>query len=74
MATTPLKNAATEKIEDGLHAAKRFVQHRAHDLEDLRDAAGLKIRRAPLTSVALALGAGVLLGVALGSLRRTPHA
>jgi hypothetical protein len=71
MATnTSLKTATTERIEDGLHAAKKFAQHRAHDLEDIRDGAGLKIRRAPLTSVALELGAGVLLGAALASFRR----
>lgn len=61
-----LKSLATDTVEDGLHAARRTVTRRIHDLEDLRDAATYRIKRAPFAAVATALGAGMLLGVVFG--------
>lgn len=71
MATKTLTEKTAQRIGDGLHNVRRFAVNKAHDLEDFRDATGLKIRRAPFASVALALTAGVLLGFAVGSLRRS---
>jgi ElaB/YqjD/DUF883 family membrane-anchored ribosome-binding protein len=65
-----LKARASEAIEDGVHAAKRAVTRGAHEIEDLRDAAAYRVRRAPLGSIALAAGAGLFLGIVLGRLGR----
>lgn len=65
-----LKMLASDALEDGVHAAKRAMTHGMHDLDDLRDSAAYRIKRAPLMTVGLALGAGILLGVALGRIRR----
>jgi ElaB/YqjD/DUF883 family membrane-anchored ribosome-binding protein len=65
-----LKTLASDAVEDGVHAAKRAVTRGAHQVEDLRDATVSRVRKAPLMSIALAAGAGLLLGVVLGSLRR----
>ena len=69
MSYADLKTTATEKLDDGLHAAKRVIKQRAHDLEDLRDAAALQVRRAPLQTVAIAAGAGLVLGFVVGRTR-----
>jgi ElaB/YqjD/DUF883 family membrane-anchored ribosome-binding protein len=54
---------ASDAVEDGVHAAKRAVTRGARTLEDLRDTAGYRIKRAPFAAVGLAFGAGVLLGM-----------
>jgi hypothetical protein len=65
-----LKTLASDAVEDGVHAVTRVITHRLHELEDLRDSAAYRIKRAPLVAVGLALGAGVLLGVVFGRLGR----
>ena len=57
-----LKTLASDAVEDGVHAAKRAVTHGLHDLEDLRDSAAHRIKRAPLLTVGLAFGVGIALG------------
>lgn len=57
-----LKTLAADALEDRMHAAKRTITRTVRDLEDLRDSAAGRVRKAPLTSVGLALGAGILLG------------
>lgn len=52
---------ASDAVEDGVHAAKRAVTRGARTLEDLRDTAGYRIKRAPFAALGLAFGAGVLL-------------
>jgi ElaB/YqjD/DUF883 family membrane-anchored ribosome-binding protein len=69
MAFADLKTVATEKIDDSVQAAKRVIRQRTNDLEDLRDAAALKIRRAPIQTVAIAASAGILLGFVIGAAR-----
>ena len=69
MASADQKTVATEKIHDRVQAAKRVIRQRTNDLEDLRDAATLKIRRAPIQTVAIAAGAGILLGFVIGATR-----
>ena len=67
-----LKTLATDAVEDGVHAARRAMTRGTREYEDLRDAAIGRVRRAPLGALALAAGAGLLLGMALGRLRRRP--
>ena len=42
----------------------------ARDIEDLRDEAAYRVKRVPLMSIALATGAGLLLGIAFAWLGR----
>lgn len=65
-----LKTLAADAVEDGMHAAKRAITRRMHDLEDLRESAAYRVKRAPLLAVGLAAAGGILLGVALGRLGR----
>jgi ElaB/YqjD/DUF883 family membrane-anchored ribosome-binding protein len=66
MPVTDLKSTAADKLDESMHAMKRVVRQRTHDLEDLRDAAALKVRRSPLQAVAIGLGSGLLLGFVMG--------
>jgi len=65
-----LKAVASDAVEDGVHAAKRAITHGLHDLEDLRDSAAYRIKRAPLMTVGLAFGVGILLGAVVGRIAR----
>lgn len=61
------QDTAADAVRQVEHLAKeaRVLKTRAvHDLEDLRDAASLRMRRAPLKTAATAFGAGVLIGAA----------
>ena len=63
-----LKSLATDAVEDGVHAAKRAitsVKRRVEDLEDLKDEAVHRMKRQPLRTVGIALGVGLVLGVAI---------
>jgi len=66
MALADIKTAATDKLDDGMLAAKRVIRQRTHDLQDLRDATALKVRRAPFQTLALAVGSGLMLGFVVG--------
>jgi len=57
-----LKTLASDAVEDGVYAAKRAITHGLHGLEDLRDTASYRIKKAPLMTVGLAFGAGIALG------------
>ena len=61
-----LKTLAADAIEDGVHAAKRAMTRGAHEIEDLRDAAAYRVKKLPLTSIAVATAAGLLLGIVIG--------
>ena len=67
-----LKTLATDAVEDGVHAARRAVTRGAREIEDLRDAAAYRVKKAPLASIALAAGVGMLLGIVLGHWGRKP--
>ena len=67
-----LKARASDAIEDGVYAAKRAVTRGAHEIEELRDAAVYRVKKAPLASVVLAAGAGLLVGMVLGRWGRNP--
>jgi len=61
-----LKTLAADAVEDGVYAAKRAITRGAHEVEDLRDAAVYRVKKAPLLSIALAAGAGMLVGTVFG--------
>jgi ElaB/YqjD/DUF883 family membrane-anchored ribosome-binding protein len=58
-----LKTRAADAVEDGVHAATRAVTRGARAVEDLRDEAAYRVKKAPLASLALAAGAGMILGI-----------
>jgi hypothetical protein len=55
-----------EAYEDGARAARKSLTRTVHELEDLRDEAVVKVRRAPLAAVGLTFGLGFFLGIATG--------
>ena len=57
---------AADAVEDGVHATKRAIKRRVRALGDLRDGAAYRIKRQPFTALALAAGAGVVFGIAVG--------
>jgi ElaB/YqjD/DUF883 family membrane-anchored ribosome-binding protein len=68
-----LGEAASEAVDDSMRAARRALKtasNRIQDAVDLRDEAVHRVRRAPLTSVSLAFGAGILVGVVTGMVTR----
>jgi ElaB/YqjD/DUF883 family membrane-anchored ribosome-binding protein len=58
-----LKTLAADAVEDGVHAATRAVTRGAREVEDLRDEIAHRVKKAPLASLAVAAGAGLVLGV-----------
>jgi len=65
-----LKTVATDAVEDSLHAARRAVVRGVHKMEDLADEAAHRVRKAPLASIAVAGGVGLLLGLVFGYVAR----
>ena len=64
-----LKSLAADAVEDGVHAAKRTiksVQRRVEELGDLKDEAAYRVKRQPFKAVGIAVGVGLVLGVAVG--------
>jgi ElaB/YqjD/DUF883 family membrane-anchored ribosome-binding protein len=64
-----LKSLAADAVEDGMHAAKRAikaVQRRVERLGDLEDEAAYRVKRQPLKAIGIAIGVGLVFGVALG--------
>jgi len=66
------KSIAADAIEDGIHfagrAAAKSVRRGVERFEDFKEETRHRIRRAPLASVALSGGAGLLFGAAIGYL------
>ena len=60
------KAEAKATVMEAVEEAKRAIAKGKHQLEDLRDDATYKIRKAPLTAVGLGFGAGILLGLLFG--------
>ena len=54
------------QVQDAVAEAKRAVEYRKRQLEDLRDDAAYRIKKAPLASVGIGVGAGMLLGLVAG--------
>jgi ElaB/YqjD/DUF883 family membrane-anchored ribosome-binding protein len=64
-----LKSLAADAVEDGTHAVKRAmksVKRGVERLEDLKDEAAHQVKRQPLKAIGLAIGAGLILGMAVG--------
>ena len=69
MSMLTVDKTATEakaQVMDAVADAKKAIVQGKHQLEDLRDTATYRVRRAPLTSVGIGFGAGILLGAVLG--------
>ena len=60
------KAEAKAKVMDAVEDAKRAIVRRQRQFEDLKDTATYRIKKAPLMSVGIGIGAGLLLGVIVG--------
>lgn len=63
-----LKSVGEDAVEDGVHAATRAiksVQHRVEELGDLKDEAAYRVKRQPFKALGLAVGVGLVFGVAV---------
>jgi len=58
-----LKTMAADAAETGRHAVARAITRGRRDLEDLRDSAAYRVKRAPLLAVGVAFAAGLLTAV-----------
>jgi len=64
-----LKSFATDAVDDGVHAAKRAMKSLRRGVEefgDFKEEALHRVKRQPLKAVGVALGVGLVLGVAAG--------
>jgi ElaB/YqjD/DUF883 family membrane-anchored ribosome-binding protein len=61
-----LKTMAADAVEDGVHAAKRAATRGAREFEEFRETAAYRIKKAPFRAVAIAAGAGLLVGAVCG--------
>ena len=61
-----LKTMAADAVEDGVYAAKRAVTRGARDFEEFWETAAYRIKKAPFLAVAIAAGAGLLVGTVCG--------
>ena len=57
---------AKTRVMDAVAEAKQAISQGKHQLEDLHDTVTYRARRAPLTSVGIGFGVGILVGAALG--------
>jgi ElaB/YqjD/DUF883 family membrane-anchored ribosome-binding protein len=67
-----LGSLAADAAEDGVHAAKRAIKSVERSIEELGDRKeeiAHRVKRQPLKAVALAVGVGLVLGMAFGWLR-----
>lgn len=58
-----LRTLAADAVEDGVHTATRAVTRGVRGVEDLREEIAHRVKKAPLASLAVAAGAGLVLGV-----------
>jgi ElaB/YqjD/DUF883 family membrane-anchored ribosome-binding protein len=63
-----LESVANEAVEDGVRGARRAVRRGTAALEDLGDDAVYYVKRQPVKAVAIAAGAGAIVGILLGVL------
>ena len=69
MTVEETKAEAKAKVMEAVEDAKRAVAKvRRQQLEDLRDSAEYRIKKAPFTSVGIALAAGLFLGAIAGAI------
>lgn len=60
------KAEAKALVMDAVEDAKRAIVRGKHQLEDLRDTATYRVKKAPLMSVGMGFGVGMLFGAVLG--------
>lgn len=71
-----LKSLATDAVDDGVHAAKRAlksVRRGVEELGDLKDEAVHRVKRQPIKALSVAVGIGLVLGLAIGWIGRGPR-
>ena len=61
-----LKTLAADTVEDTAYQARRAARSARRHVEDIQENVAHRVRRHPIAGVGLALGAGLLLGVAAG--------
>ena len=61
-----LKTMAADAVEDGIYAARRAVTRGGREVEEWRETTAYRIKKAPFLSVAVAAGAGLLVGAVCG--------
>lgn len=69
MATLTVEDTKAEakaRVMDAVEDAKRAVERRRRQFEDLKDDAAYRVKKAPLMSVGIGFGAGLLIGAVLG--------
>ena len=62
------KAEAKARVMDAVDEAKRAVVRGRHQLEDLRETATHRIKKAPLASVGIGFGVGILFGAMLAAI------
>ena len=62
--THQLQTRASSALDDARDAAARLATRSVRAVEEARDRTGDRITRAPVTAVAIACGAGLLVGIA----------
>ena len=71
-----IKSLAADAVDDGVHAARRAiksVRRGVEDLGDLKDEAVHRVKRQPLQALSVAVGIGLVLGLAIGWIGRGPR-
>ncbi len=64
-----VRSMAEDAIEDGVHKARRAVKtvrRGMERLQDIKDEAAYRVKHRPLTTIALAVGLGLLVGATAG--------
>lgn len=62
------KSVASDAVDSGAYQARRAVTRARRGLDDARDEVAHRIKRAPMTAVGTAFGAGVCIAAATGAL------
>ena len=62
-----LTSVTAGAIESQVDSARRAYRSAVRDINDVRDEAAYRIKKAPFKAVGVALGAGLCLGVAAGA-------
>jgi hypothetical protein len=70
MSTATVKTMAADAAETGMHAARRAITRRCRDVENLRDSAAYRVRRAPLLAVSGAFAGGIIVALGLNRFAR----
>lgn len=67
-----LKLVTEDAFEDAIRTVKRSAKRGLENLNDMKDESLRQVRRHPAQAVAIAVGAGLLMGLAIGWFSRRP--